>query len=100
MVGYNGATLWGGNQAAGAGASFVNVDNTDLTLGDLKVVGYDAAEGYAEFEVVAKKLNGAGVGGTSFIWCDFEEEGETYYGWYDEDMNEYNNVELAAGESL
>ena len=100
VVGYNGAALRGGNQAAGAGASFVNVDDTDLTLANLKVVGYNAEDGYAEFEVVAKKLNGAGVGGTSYFWCDFEEEGETYYGWYDEDMNDYNDVELAAGESL
>ena len=23
-----------------------------------------------------------------------------YYGWYDEDMNDYNDVEVAAGDSL
>lgn len=45
VVGYNGAALRGGNQAAGAGASFVNVDETDLTLGNLKVVGYNAEDG-------------------------------------------------------
>ena len=75
VVGYNGAALRGGSQAAGVGASFVNVDDTDLTLGDLKVVGYNAEDGYASFEVVAKKLDGYGVGGTSYFWCDFEEEG-------------------------
>ena len=100
MVGYAGAELRGGSQAAGAGACFVNVDNTDLTLGDLKVVGYASEDGYADFEVVAKKLNGYGVGGTSYFWCDFEEEGETYLGWYDEDMNEYNGESVVLGEGL
>jgi hypothetical protein len=71
-----------------------------LTLSDISITGYVAEDGYGDFEVIAKKLNGYGVGGTSYFWCDFEEEGETYYGWYDEDMNEYNDVELAAGESL
>ena len=100
VVGYNGAALRGGSQAAGVGASFVNVDNTDLTLGDLKIVGYATEDGYADYEIVAKKLNGYGVGGTSYIWCDFEEEGETYYGWYDEDMNEYNDEPVTIGEGL
>ena len=98
IVGYNGATLRGGGQAAGVGASFVNVNNTDLTLGDLKVVGYDS--NYDGFEVIAKKLNGAGVGGTSFYWCDYEEDGQTYYGWYDGDMNEYNTEKVVLGEGL
>ena len=75
VVGYAGASLRGGSQAAGAGACFVNVDNTDLTLGDLKVTGYPAEEGYADFEVVAQKLNGYGQSGISYVWCDFEEDG-------------------------
>ena len=100
MVGYNGATLRGNAQAAGVGACFVNVDNTDLTLGNLKVTGYATEDGYAEFEVYAKKLDGFGRGGTSFYWCDFEEEGESYIGWYDEDMNEYNDEEVVIGDGL
>ena len=100
VEGYNGADLRGGSQAAGVGASFVNVDDTDLTLGNLKVVGYKAEDGYADFEVVAKKLDGYGVGGTSYFWCDFEEEGETYYGWYDADMNDYNGEDVVIGEGL
>ncbi len=100
MVGYNGATLRGNAQAAGVGACFVNVDNTDLTLGNLKVTGYAAEDGYAEFEVYAKKLDGFGRGGTSFYWCDFEEDGESYLGWYDEDMNEYNDEDVVIGEGL
>ena len=100
VVGYAGADLRGNSQAAGAGACFVNVDNSNLTLGNLKVTGYAAEDGYADFEVIAKKLDGFGRGGTSFIWCDFEEEGVTYYGWYDEDMNEYNDEPLVIGEGL
>ena len=100
VVGYNGAALRGGSQAAGVGASFVNVDNTDLTLGNLTVVGYDAEEGYGDFEVIAQKLNGYGKSGTSFYWCDYEEEGIKYYGWYDEDMNSYNDEEIIIGEGL
>jgi hypothetical protein len=71
-----------------------------LTLGEIKIEGYSAEDGYAEFEVYAKKLDGFGRGGTSFYWCDFEEDGETYFGWYDEDMNEYNDEDVAAGEGL
>ncbi len=100
VVGYAGAALRGNAQAAGAGACFVNVDSTDLTLANLKITGYDAADGYADFEVYAKKLDGFGRGGTSFYWCDFEEEGTTYYGWYDEDMNDYNNESVTIGEGL
>ena len=71
-----------------------------MTLADLTVTGYDTTEGYADFGIVAKKLDGFGVGGTEYCWCDFEEDGETYKGWYDGDMNEYNDVELAPGEGL
>ena len=100
VVGYTGAALRGGNQAAGVGGCFINVDGSNLTLGDLTVVGYDTADGYADFEVQAKQLNGFGVGGTTYYWCDFEEDEVTYKGWYDEDMNEYNNLNLVAGEGL
>ena len=71
-----------------------------MKLADIKVTGYDIADGYADFGVFAKKLDGAGRGGIAYYWCDFEEEGETYYGWFDGDMNEYNDVEVEAGEGL
>ena len=100
VVGYDQTALRGGGQAAGAGASFLNVDGSELTLGDIAAVGYDTTEGYADFEVVAKKLDGAGRGGIAYSWCDFEEEGETYKGWFDADMNEYNDEPLAPGEGL
>ena len=72
-----------------------------LTLGQISISGYSAEDGYADFDVQAKKLNGYGVGGITYYWCDFEEEGDVYYGWYDEDMNDYNDdVEVVAGEGL
>ena len=100
VVGYDTFGLRGSGQAVGAGASFLNVDGSDLTLGDILITGYSASDGYADFDVQAKQLNGYGVGGTTYYWCDFEEEGETYKGWYDEDMNEYNDLPLVPGEGL
>ena len=100
VVGYDTLGLRGSGAAKGAGASFLPVGGDNLTLGDIKIVGYDVAEGYADFEVIAKQLDGAGRGGTAYSWCDFEEEGEKYYGWYDEDMNCYNDLELVPGEGL
>ena len=100
IVGYDTFGLRGSGQAVGAGASFLTVSGEATTLGDIKVVGYDTTEGYADFQINAKQLDGYGRGGTSYSWCDFEEEGETYYGWYDDDMNCYNDLELAPGEGL
>ncbi len=88
--------LRGGNQAK----LVVNPMPTTITLGDVKVDGYAKADGYADFEIQAKQLDGYGRGGTTYFWSDFEEEGDVYYGWYDEDMNDYNDVEVAAGDSL
>lgn len=100
VVGYDTLGLRGGNQAMGAGASFLPVGESALTLGDVKITGYDPEEGYADFAIVAKQLDGYGRGGIAYSWCDFEEEGETYYGWFDEDMNDYNDVDIKAGEGL
>ena len=100
VVGYDQTALRGGGQAAGAGASFIRVDGNATTLSDIGVTGYDTTEGYADFEVEAKQLDGAGRGGTGYCWCDFEEDGVTYKGWFDGDMNEYNDLELAPGEGL
>jgi hypothetical protein len=101
IVGYDTLALRGGNQAKGVGASFIPVSEGGLKLGDIKIIGYDTTEGYADFEVQAKQLDGAGRGGTTYFWCDFEEEGDVYYGWYDEDMNDFNDtVEIVAGDSL
>ena len=100
VVGYDQFGLRGNGAAIGAGASFVNVDGSDLTLGDITVTGYDTKDGYAEGQVQAKQLDGYGRGGTTYYWCDFVEEETAYKGWYDNDMNEYNDLKLAPGEGL
>ena len=83
------------------GASFLNVDNSDLTLGDLKITGY-GSEGYADGKIYAKQLNGFGVGGTTYFWFDIvDEEVGTLYGWYDnEGVKCYNDEPLSQGEGL
>ena len=100
VVGYDTTSLLSGGQAKGVGASFVNVSGTDLTLGDLKIVGYDPEEGYADFAITAQGLDGAGRTLFSYSYCDFEEDGETYVGWYDDDMNCYNDMVILPGEGL
>lgn len=100
VVGYDTTALRGGAQAKGVGASFLPVSESGLTLGDIKIVGYNPEEGYADFQINAKQLDGYGRGGIAYSWCDFEEDGETYVGWYDDDMNCYNDLELVAGEGL
>ena len=102
VVGYDSTGLLSGGQAKGVGASFINVDNSDLTLGDLTVTGYDTSEGYADFEIQAQQLTGGGqtLNGMTYYWADFEEEGVTYKGWFDEDMNEYNDLAIGTGEGL
>ena len=102
VVGYAGAALRGGGQAAGVGGAFLNVDKSDLTLGDLTVIGYDAEEGYADFDVQAKQLDGHGKGGTTYYWVDFTDpdEGATYKGWFGESGEDYNDLVLVPGEGL
>ena len=98
VVGYDSIGLRSG--AKGVGGAFVSVSGAELTLGDLAAIGYDAAEGYADFQIQAKQLDPYGRGGTTYYWADFEEEGDTYKGWYDEDMNPYNDLSLLPGEGL
>ena len=100
VVGYDSVGLLSGGQAKGVGASFLNVNGSDITLGDISVTGYDVTEGYADFQVIAQTLNGYGKTTASYSYCDFEEEGEVYKGWYDDDMNCYNDVVIAPGEGL
>ena len=99
VVGYDTAALRGGGAAIGLGASFVNVDKSDLTLGDVKVVGYTGE--YADGQISAKKLNGAGVGGTEYFWFDVVDGADKYYGWYNNDGSVcYNEESLPVGEGL
>ena len=100
VVGYTETGLLSNGQAKGVGSAFVNVDNTDMTLANLTVVGYDTEEGYADMEIQAQQLTGGGatLNGMTYYWCDFEEDGVKYYGWYDENMNDYNSLPLIPGE--
>lgn len=99
VVGYDTAALRDGGKAVGLGASFVNVDNSDLTLGDVKVVGY--TDEYADAQIIAKKLNGYGVGGTEYYWYDVVDGTTKYFGWYNNDGSIcYNEEPLPAGEGL
>lgn len=101
VVGYAGAALRGGNQAAGVGGAFVNVDGSDLTLGDLTVVGYNTTDGYADFEIQAKQLDGYGRGGITYYWIDVTVDNETYKGWYNDDASEdLGDLALLPGEGL
>lgn len=97
IVGYNNSEL-PSIGAKGMGASFVPVNGGSLKLGDLKVSGY--GDEYADFQIQAQQLDTAGRSGTTYYWCDFEEEGETYVGWFDEDMNNFSDLELTLGVGL
>ncbi len=100
VVGYDQVALLSGGQAKGVGASFLNVSGGDITFADIAITGYDTEEGYADFGITAQTLDGYGRTLTSYSYCDFTEEGETYFGWYDDDMNCYNDTAIAAGEGL
>ena len=89
----------GNGAAIGAGASFVNVDGSDITLGDITVTGY--TDEYADFQIQAKQLDGYGRGGTTYYWADATVEGTKFYGWFNDDGSVcYNDVVIAPGEGL
>ena len=72
-----------------------------LTLGDISVTGY-GEDGYVDGMIYAKKLDGFGIGGTSYYWFDINDEeiGELY-GWYDDEGGtDYNSVDVIPGEGL
>lgn len=100
VVGYTGTELANAG-AKPMGASFVNVGTEPMTIAALSVSGYDPEDGYADFSVYFQKLGPSGKTlGTDYYWCDFEEEGETYRGWFDGDMNDLNDTPLKPGEGL
>lgn len=99
VVGYDTFGLRGSGAAIGAGASFLKVDDSDLTLGDVTITGYGSE--YAEFQIQAKQLDGAGRGGTTYYWVDASVDGDEFYGWYNDDGSVcYNNLKLVPGEGL
>lgn len=59
VVGYGQTGLLSGGQAKGVGASFLNVSGDSLTLGDIKIVGYNEEDGYADFGITAQTLDGS-----------------------------------------
>ena len=74
-----------------------------MLLGEISVSGYDSNVGYAEAEIQAQQLDGFGrtLNGMTYYWYDFSEEGVSYYGWYDENGEDYNNaISIGAGEGL
>lgn len=87
-------------RANGQAKMVVNPMPATVTFGDIRVSGYDPEEGYGDFQIIAQTLDGFGRTVNSYSWCDFEEEGEFYVGWYDDDMNDYNDLTLAPGEGL
>ena len=96
MVGFQEVGLRFG--AKGAGACFVNIDGKAVDLQDLKVTGYDVEEGYADEEVHVQTLDAFGRTIASYYWYDSEEDG--MYGWYDEDGEYVEELEVAPGESI
>ena len=98
VVGYDTKALQGGFTAAGA--SFVNVSDGSIKLGDLKVTGY-GDEGYADNMIIVQTLTSNGKTKDKYYWADYTEEGETWFGWYNSDWDAcYNDVPLAPGEGL
>ena len=97
VVGYASANLQQGSK--GAGLTFAGI-TTATKLGDLTIVGYDASTGYSDAEIFCSKLDPAGGSLTTYFWYDYEDEGVRYRGWFDEEGNEGNDVELALGEGL
>ena len=97
VVGYASAELQQGSK--GAGLTFAGV-STATKLGDLTIVGYDPETGYSDAEIFCSKLDAAGGSLTTYFWYDYEDGGVRYRGWFDEEGNDGNDVELALGEGL
>lgn len=98
MVGYDAKALQGGFTAAGA--SFANVSDGSIKLGDLKVTGY-GDEGYADNMIVAQTLTTNGKADAKYYWVDYSEGGETWYGWYNTEWDiDHNTESLAADAGL
>ena len=107
-MGYSGAQLR--LNAKIAGAAFVPVSGAKtMDLTEIKVSGYDpfdptTEDGGCWGEVYVQVLNAAGKDTATYNFFDFQEEGETYFGWYKN--GEYDQplvkgeVVLASGEGI
>ena len=87
---------------------FLNVNNDDLTLGDIVVTGYATGMG-GETGVYCQFLDGYGrtIDDMSYYWYDDGTKGEGeecvdwWYGWYNSDSDvSYNDVEIPAGTGV
>ena len=70
-------------------------------LFDIKVTGHDG-ECADEVDIQLLTAQGKGADGSSFYWCDFEEDGDTFYGWMapDEHFVVKGEVTYKPGEAL
>ena len=76
----------------------VNSTPVAINLQALSATGYDVEEGYADEEVYVQTLDAFGRTIASYYWYDSEEDG--MYGWYDEDGEYVEELEVAPGESV
>ena len=99
IVGYTG-TAMPASGAKGMGASFFNVTTGGtMTYADIQVTGYTGE--ISGTDINMKKLDSAGRGvGKVAFWLDCVDEGDKYYGWYDEDWESLNATTLSSGEGL
>ncbi len=101
VVGYDSVGLLNSGYAKGVGVSFLHVDNSDVKLRDLVVRNYEDGE---DTGVSCQFLDGNGrtIGNMTYYWFDFEEDGDTYYGWWDGKLTkDYSEIkELLPGESV
>ncbi len=103
VVGYDSVSLRSG--AKPAGAAFVPVSGATIDLQDIKVSGYNAADGYADGDISVQTLTPGGATIKNFTWIDLaadpdDPDSVAYYGWYDDDTGELGELDLAPGDGL
>ena len=98
VVGYQTKALRSGFTATGA--SFVNVTNGTIKLGDIKISGY-GDDGYGDNMIIVQTLTSNGKTKDKYYWADYTEGEVTWYGWYNAEWDIcYNEVPLAPGDGL
>jgi len=100
IVGYASTPLVKGHKATGL--NFVNVSGAKMTLNDLKVVGYTGE--YLAGQITLVQLDSAGNALDDKLWTWYDGDvGAPYgyvYGWYDDELNKGDTVELGIGEGV
>jgi hypothetical protein len=96
VVGYSEVGLRLGSK--GAGACFVNIDQTKpMNLQDLKVTGYNKEDGYEAAGVTVQTLDFAGREIETYTWYDIPGD---FSGWFDSKENYVEDLTIAPGEGL